>query len=295
MNTKMKKLTIAIMLASSVTAVQAADWSDTWVNYKYQADSREPTNPNDIAKHTIGFTHVSGYKYGSNFVNVDAIKSDNWDPAGVNNGAGASAGAANGTRGAGEGAQEIYVTYRTNFEAGKVTGTPMAFGVIKDVALTAGFDINTKNAGSSGNKRMWVLGPTFMMKMDKGFFNIGTFMSQETNRLAVGGNGRDTTFDVAPMLSASWNIPFQAGLPAKFQGFFNVVGEKGKSYDGTTDTKTEYFSRSSVMWDVGTSMGLKNNTVWAGVGYEYWKNKFGNQKGTGTDVRSLMYMAEWHF
>jgi hypothetical protein len=35
MNTKMKKLTIALMLASSVTAVQAADWSDTWVSYKY--------------------------------------------------------------------------------------------------------------------------------------------------------------------------------------------------------------------------------------------------------------------
>jgi hypothetical protein len=292
MNTKMKKLTIALMLASSVTAVQAADWSDTWVNYKYQADSREPTNPNDIAKHTVGFTHASGYKYGSNFVNVDAIKSDSWDPA--------STGRIASVRGQGEGAQEIYLTYRTNFEAGKVTGTPLAFGVIKDVALTAGLDINTKNNEGAGNKKMWVVGPTFMMKMDKGFFNIGTFLSQETNRLNanIGGTNvgpRDTTFDVAPMLSASWNVPFQAGLPAKFQGFFNVVGEKGKSYDGTTDTKTEYFSRSSVMWDVGTAMGLKNNTVWAGVGYEYWKNKFGNQKGTGTDVRSLMYMGEWHF
>ena len=292
MNTKMKKLTIALMLASSVTAVQAADWSDTWVSYKYQNDSREPRNNEDIAKHTVGFTHTSGYKYGSNFLNVDAIKSDSMDPAGVGTGSG--------TAGIAEGAQEIYVTYRTNFEAGKVTGTPMAFGVIKDVALTAGFDINTKNTSASGNKRMWVLGPTFMMKMDKGFFNIGTFLSQETNRLAptagdYAGKGRDTTFDIAPMLSASWLIPFQAGLPAKFQGFFNVIGEKGKGYAGNPDTTTEYFSRSSVMWDVGTSMGLKNNTVWAGVGYEYWKNKFGNPKGTGTDVRSMMYMAEWHF
>lgn len=289
MNTKMKKLTIAVMLASSVTAVQAADWSDTWVSYKFQNDSREPTPfapANDIAKHTIGFTHVSGYKYGSNFLNVDAIKSDNQDPAGLGN--------RSGVKGQGEGAQEIYITYRTHFESGKVTGTPVAFGVIKDVALTAGFDINTKNTGVSGNKRMLVLGPTFMMKMDKGFFNISTLASQETNRLASNGAGRDVTFDVAPMLSASWLVPFQAGLPAKFQGFFNVVGEKGKLANGR-DSETEYFSRSSVMWDVGTAMGLKNNTVWAGVGYEYWKNKFGNPKGLGTDVRSMMYMAEWHF
>ena len=283
MNTKMKKLTIAVMLASSVTAVQAADWSDTWVSYKYQADSREPNNSNDIAKHTVGFTHASGYKYGSNFLNVDAIKSDQMDPV------------RGGTAGQGfEGAQEFYLTYRTNFEAGKVTGKPMAFGVIKDVALTAGFDINTKNSGSLANKRMLVLGPTFMMKMDKGFFNIGTFVSKESNHNEFKTN-KDITFDAAPMLSASWNVPFHAGLPAKFQGFFNVVGSKGKDGSGK-DTTTEYFSRSSVMWDVGTAMGLKNNTVWTGVGYEYWNNKFGAPKtDTSTDVRSLMYMAEWHF
>ena len=288
MNTKMKKLTIAVMLASSVTAVQAADWSDTWVSYKYQSNSREPNNSYDIAKHTIGFTHVSGYKYGSNFLNVDAIKSDKWDPVKLPSGV-----VNDGTY---EGANEYYLTYRTNFEAGKVTGTPIEFGVFKDVALTAGFDINTKNSGALANKRMLVLGPTFMVKMDKGFFNISTLISRETNHNDFNApSNKDKTFDAAPMLSASWNVPFQAGLPAKFQGFFNVVGEKGKSYNGTTDTKTEYFSRSSLMWDVGTAMGLKNNTVWAGVGYEYWKNKFGNPKGVGTDVRSLMYMGEWHF
>lgn len=282
MNTKMKKLTIAVMLASSVTAVQAADWSDTWVSYKFQNDSREPNNAYQIVKHTVGFTHASGYKYGSNFLNVDAIKSDDRDPAGNN------------TKAAGfEGASEIYITYRTHFEAGKVTGSPIAFGVIKDVALTAGFDYNTKNSAMLANKRMWVLGPTFMMKMDKGFFNISALASQEINHAELHTN-KDVTFDVAPMLSASWNVPFQAGLPAKFQGFFNVVGEKGKFGNGS-DSTTEYFSRSSLMWDVGTSVGLKANTVWAGVGYEYWKNKFGNKKTTGTDVRSLMYMAEWHF
>jgi hypothetical protein len=149
---------------------------------------------------------------------------------------------------------------------------------------------------------MLVLGPTFMGKMDKGFFNIGTFVSQESNHNDFYANGKDITFDAAPMLSASWNIPFQAGLPAKFQGFFNIVGEKGKDGNGK-DTTTEYFSRSSLMWDVGTAMGLKNNTVWAGVGYEYWHNKFGSAKQRNvagdatysTDVRSLMYMAEWHF
>jgi hypothetical protein len=292
MNTKMKKLTIAVMLASSVTAVQAADWSDTWVSYKFQNDAREPGNNNDITKNTIGFTHSSGYKYGSNFLNVDAIKSDSMDPAGTRQ---QGIPQTNGQIGSAEGAQEIYITYRTHFEAGKVTGKPMAFGVIKDMALTAGLDINTKNNDNAGNKRMWVFGPTFMFKLDKGFFNVSTLVSQETNRgSTTTGQGRDITYEVAPMLSLGWNLPFQAGLPAKFQGTFNVVGKKGKQVNGD-ETDTEYFSRSSVMWDVGTAMGLKNNTVWAGVGYEYWKNKFGSISPVGTDVRSVMYMAEWHF
>jgi nucleoside-specific outer membrane channel protein Tsx len=282
---KMQKIALATMMACGATMASAADWSDTWISYKYQSDAREPNNKYDIAKHTVGFTHASGYKYGSNFINIDAIKSDDCDPAEPNSASGDS-----GTCG-GEGAQEIYVTFRTNFEYGKVNGTPLAFGPFKDVALTAGFDINTKNTGAAPNKRMWVLGPTFMTKLDKGFLNFSLLATQETNKLF----GTDKTFDVAPMLVVSWNYPLQVGLPAKFQGFFNVVGEKGKSYNGTTDTKIEYFSRSSFMWDIGTAAGLKNNTVWAGVGYEYWRNKFGNPKGVGTDVRSPMAMVEWHF
>jgi nucleoside-specific outer membrane channel protein Tsx len=288
---KMQKIALATMLACGATMASAADWSDTWISYKYQSDSHEPFNGNDIAKHTVGFTHASGYKYGSNFINIDAIKSDDCDPAGTRQAPFSPLQCAGV-----EGAQEIYVTFRTNFEYGKVNGTPLAFGPFKDVALTAGFDINTKNHPVSGNKRMWVLGPTFMTKLDKGFLNFSLLASQETNRNADGATGRDITFDIAPILVVSWNYPMQLGLPAKFQGFFNVVGEKGESYDGR-DSTAEYFSRSSLLWDIGTGMGLKNNTVWAGVGYEYWKNKFGSPKGVGEPktISSPMFVAEWHF
>src|SRR5271155_655939 len=83
------------LLVLASTVVVASDWSDTYIGYRYGQDFREPYNPNDIAKNIISLTSASGYKYGSNFFNVDMLKSNNQDLA----------------SGGGGGAQEGYVFY----------------------------------------------------------------------------------------------------------------------------------------------------------------------------------------
>ena len=87
-------------------------------------------NPNHINKNIFSLTHASGYKYGSNFFNVDMLKSNNEDLA----------------SGGGGGAQEVYVVYRTTLSGSKVFGVPQKYyGVIRDLGLTAGFDFNAKD------------------------------------------------------------------------------------------------------------------------------------------------------
>lgn len=57
-------------------AGQAAEWSDTSLSWRHGNALREPFNPADISKNIFALTHASGYKYGSNFFNLDLLQSD---------------------------------------------------------------------------------------------------------------------------------------------------------------------------------------------------------------------------
>ena len=282
---------LAIAAALAPSAVLAATWSDTFVGYRYGTDFREPTNPNDVRKHVLQFTHASGYSVGQNFLNLDVLQSDNTDPASPH------------PRGQGTGATEFYLTYRHQVHLGKAFDTSLAFGAVKEVALTAGFDLNTKNTAFAPRKRLLVLGPT--LKFDvPGFLDVSLLFGKEWNHCGLGAPAcpqSDISFDPQWILSAAWGLPFNAGaIPLKFQGFVNVIGEKGKDYAGVK-THTETLMRTSLMVDVGQMAWGKKNTLLMGVGYEYWRNKFGNHaygngvEKPGIDTRAPTLQMEWHF
>jgi nucleoside-specific outer membrane channel protein Tsx len=279
-----QKLLVVLLLGCSLPAA-AENSGDTFIGYRYGTRFREPNNPNEITKSIVQFTHASTYRYGSNYVNVDYFKSDGDDPA-----SGAGSG----------GAVEIYLTYRNQLQIGKLTGERLAYGgVIRDVALTAGFDLNTKNTTLAPRKEAIVVGPTIKFDVP-GFLDVGLWYYRERNHCGIApclapDAHSEVTFDPTYLLNASWGIPFRAGtLPLKFQGFVNFVGPKGKDYTNH-DTAKETLLRTSLMLDVGQVLAGHKGTVFAGVGYEYWHNKYGNQPGVGTQVHAPQLQLEWHF
>lgn len=148
-------------------SVHAADWSDTSVSWRYGTDYREPFNSQDIAKNIVALTHVSGYKYGTNFFNADFLMSDKNDPASLTQKSGAN---------------EAYILYRNTVDLSKVTGTEYKFGPVRGLGITGGFDVNTKNdVGYNSRKRMFVLGPTFMWDVPAGHFNTSLLLINESN------------------------------------------------------------------------------------------------------------------
>jgi hypothetical protein len=82
------------------------------------------------------------------------------------------------------------------------------------------------------------------------------------------------------------------GLPVKFQGFANYTGPKGKDGFGA-QTVPELLTESSLMIDVGSTTG-KAGKVFVGLGYQFWKNKFGNAPGVGTQANVLQVLTELH-
>ena len=279
LSTRIKTLAVAGALLAAPAVSQAATWSDTFIGYRYGTDFREPNNARDVEKHILQFTHASGYSVGQNFVNLDIFQSDKADPT---------------ERGGSNGATEFYLTYRHQVHLGKAFDKSLAFGPVKEVAITAGVDLNTKNSPVQPRKRLLVIGPT--LKFDvPGFLDVSLLFGKEWNHNNFGTVEKEIAFDPQWIISAAWGIPFNAGpVPLKFQGFANYLSKRGEDYNGKK-TKAETLMRTSLMVDVGQMAWGKKNTLWVGVGYEYWRNKFGNHGIQGVDVNAPTFQMEWHF
>jgi nucleoside-specific outer membrane channel protein Tsx len=280
-------LCCASIMAAIPSVVHAADWSDTSLSLRYGTTFAEPFDNNadgsrkDIKKAILALTNVTGYKYGSTFINVDFLQSDHNDPG-------------NGVAG-NPGAQEVYAVFRHTLDIGKVTGKEFKFGAMRGLGLTAGIDLNTKNDSYASKKRMFVIGPTVMLDVP-GFLNVSALVFDESN--APNGLGSRYHYKTHGALEADWGIGI-GSLPLSFNGYALYIGAKGQNeFGGATAPETHI--DASLMWDVGVSMGGPKHSFLVGLEYEYWRNKFGNPTltagaGEGATARTPMVRAEYHF
>ena len=279
-------IVLAVLAAAACCAgaARAADWSDTSIGYRYGTRYAEPFNNSDIAKNIVNLTSVSGYKYGKNFFNIDLLMSSSADPS---------------SAGADSGAHEVYALYRHTLDLGKVAGASLAFGPVRGVGATLGFDLNTKtDAGYNSRKRMLVAGPTLMLDVP-GFLDVSLLAMWESNAPYSTYTSQATPryrYRTHAMLTAAWSMPFNLGIPLSFEGYANFISGKGRNeFGGGTAPETNIDMQ--VMYDLSGAVGAAKNTFKVGLEYQYWKNKFGNpdRDNPGATARTPMIRAEYHF
>ena len=249
------KLSLLLCAFLAGTGAMASDWSSNSLGYRYAPSESEPGVSDKVAKNILTLTHVSGDSAGGNFFTIDLLKSDNSDP---NNGGGA-------------GAQEWYGFYQRSFSISAMTGNKTGYGFAKDLSLTARFDAGSKNTTFAPSPFKVQLGISASMPVSAGFWDIGIAAYKENNNNGI--VGKSVSFDVAPALNTAWAIPM--GGVGTFTGFASIVGPKGKDGFGA-DTKTETLARATFMFNLG---GSKSGLT-AGLGVEYWANKFGCDNST---------------
>jgi nucleoside-specific outer membrane channel protein Tsx len=285
----MRRIVASAALAFGASTAHAFEWSDNAIGWRYGTKFGEPFVAQHIKKHILSLTHADGWKYGGNFLNIDVLFSDNNDPEDCSNGTCSGA------------AREIYVVYRGTFNLSKVTGKDYQYGPIRDWGATFGFDVNRKDdAGYNSRKRMLVLGPKVMLDLP-GFLDIGLLALWESNAPCSTFPGGTCTaryrYKTHPMLDVTWAIPLGAsGL--SFEGYLDFIASKGNDEFGAP-TKAETHFDGALMYDIGAGLGGPKAKYKLGVGYEWWKNKYGNDyrgpAGPGAFAKTPMIRAEFHF
>ena len=244
------KIAAALVVLLSASVCLAADFSINTLGYRYAPSQSEPGVTDKVAKNVLTFTHVSGDSLGGNFFTIDLLKSSSKDPA----------------NGGAQGAQEWYGFYQRNFSIGAMSGNKGGYGFAKDLNVIGRIDAGSKNTTfAPAPLKLW-LGLEAAMPVSAGFWNVGLNVMKETNNNGI--VGKSVSFKAAPALTTAFVIPaFGVGA---FSGFASIIGPKGKDGFGV-ETKTETLAQARYMFDV---MGPKSG-ITAGVGIEYWNNKFG--------------------
>ena len=296
MRTKIRYLAIVLTTVLSVGAAsispvgaQTIQYSDTYLSIRGLLQDRQPGSPG-LTKEVAGnIAYANGWTYGSNFVSLDFENFSHQDPA---NQTGFSPGAR-----ATSDSFELYSVFRTVLSGNKIFNTnAFSFGPIKDIGLEFGLDIDTQDDQFASYKRLITFGPQFSINLPKGFWTVSLHLAHEWNTDAYLANN-STNFDVTAELETAWLYPFSVGpVPLKFEGFINIVGPKGRGGVGDSYHRIEILVHPKLMVDVGQLIGWLPNKIDAGVGYEYWHNKFGNTPPLpSTEQNAVFLEAGYHF
>jgi nucleoside-specific outer membrane channel protein Tsx len=276
----------------STASAQAASiqFQDFYVSYRYLPDNQQPGNDSGhhVPESAVNISYVNGWTYGSNFLSLDFEQFSKGDPS------------VSIAPQPNLGSSEFYGVFRTTLSGNKISGThDFSFGPIADIGFRLGGDYDVQNDSFGSYKRYVVGGPQFDIAMPKGFWNISLEAVHEwdTNGFAY-PYGPATSFSPTASIETAWMYPFNIGpVPLQFTGFMNIIGPKGKGYNGDFYHKTEILAHPKILVDVGSLVGYTPGKLMAGVGYEYWMNKFGNYKPyvSGSQQHSVFFEVGYNF
>lgn len=256
-------------------------FSDTQISYWHEFTGSEPGISTPVSKNIFTIQHTDAWRYGTNFVNIDFLISDNRDPSYPWGGPGFPL-PTNGT-GIGSGAFEVYGTYRGTLSFNQMTGTDtFQKGPLRDLSLYFGGDFNTKDTAFDPRKRSLTLGLQLSFDVP-GYFNVAAALYKEWNHNGIvpligypPNNYEWVSFNPTVAFEAQYMQPLSfTSIPLRFSGFTNVTLPKGNDGFGVP-TVTELLTDNRLTLDFGKLVADRPNLIDVFVGYRFWLNKFGN-------------------
>lgn len=239
----MKLLCGSTLLAASLTAQAAVQWQDVSVSYlngsNYRVDGPK--------KQVLTFEHVAGTSWGDSFFFLDHLRSDN-------------------------GARSNYAEWSPRLSLGKLSGTPMTFGVVNDVLFTSTVEMSSLRTDFLYGIATDLTLPGFK------YFKLNFY---RRNNDGLADNWQITT---------SWALPFTlAGQHFLYDGFLDW-------YNTTEDQRASMNLTSQLKWAMHEQFNWQSK-VYLGVEYVFWRNKYGipDSPAFRTNESNLNLLLKVHF
>jgi len=278
---------MGVTLAPNSSFAWGIEFQDTYVSVRGLWQDKQPGYSGNVQEIAGNISYANGWTYGSNFVSLDL------EDFGRKDGANSVTGNVTSN------SFEFYGVFRTVLSGNKISRSHMfSFGPIRDIGFVVGGDLDTQNDQFASYKRFVIIGPQIAFNLPKGFLNVTVGASHEWNTDAYLANGNSTNYNTTYDIEVAWAYPFNAGpVPLNFTGFANFIGPKGKGATGDSYHRIEILVHPKLLVDVGSLIGYAPKKLEAGIGYEYWHNKFGNtpQALPSTEQNAVFFEAGYHF
>lgn len=249
---KTEGLVSSLALVAGLTmgaSVQAADWSSTSLLLLDGSGYKKPFAA-DFNTQILTLEHVDGWKYGSNFFFFDVTNPNS-------------------------ASSETYGEFSPSFSLSKMTGADMSFGFVKDVSLTATWEMGGVSNAKLGGVKLDLNVPGVPVA------SVSIYQRSSESTFAPGktGSGQQVTL--------VWMAPFSVGPTHwTFEGFFDYATE-----EKAVNKVENIVSSPRLTMDVGALFGAPKQLS-AGVEYSYWMNKYGSK---GVDEGVPQATLKWTF
>jgi nucleoside-specific outer membrane channel protein Tsx len=269
-------LTALALTAALNTQIASAEiWGNTEVQLQALGELERVGTGGTADTTIITFQHAGGWEYGDNFFFMDYSRYS------VNNDANFPV----------SDSSELYGEWYSNFSLSAITGNDLSFGPVKDIGLVAGFNYAPEVDSA------WVL-PGVRFALDLPGFAFAQI--DVTGYMHQGGGSADSSVftvvdeDSSFMIDFAWAYPFKIGSTSwSFEGHAEYIdGRTQVNNFGTTELESWILIQPQVRLDVGELMGTPSNRLFAGIEYQYWKNKLGTK---GVDDNTVQFLAVWRF
>lgn len=276
---KIKTLITSTLLGLFVSTLSATAHAEVWstTEVQYQAGELDRVGNEGTADTTIiTLQHAGGWEYGDNFFFVDYLNySEN------NNGNFPTSDSS-----------ELYGEWYSNFSIGKITGNEIKFGPVKDIGVIMGL-----NFAPEVNS-YWFL-PGMRLALDLPGFAFANLDMTAYMYQGGGGSTSSPGFTIIDegnsyMIDFNWAFPFKIGSTLwSFEGHVEYIdGRTQVNNFGTVELESWILAQPQLRFDVSNAFGGKPGRVYAGIEYQYWKNKLGN-KNVDESVAQLLLV--WQF